>query len=193
MLVLAPIMEVPLFSPGIVADRSRERSELENEVTALFDDLRGPLLRYLSSFGLPMHDAEEVIQETFLSLFLHLRAGKPRSNIRGWLFRVAHNLGLKRRESNHRIVRVIAHSDECPLESQSDAAPDPEQRVASMQRRERLMAIVNALPEQDRQCLYLRAEGFRYREIAQVLGMSLGGVALAMARSLARLSSADGR
>ena len=38
----------------------------------------------------------------------------------------------------------------------------------------RLMAVVHALPEADQGCLRLRAEGLRYREIAAVLGMSLG-------------------
>jgi len=201
MLVLAPTMEVPpaehsierLFSSGISVERSREQSALENDVTALFDDLRGPLLRYLSSFSLSIQDAEEVTQEVFLSLFLHLRDGKPRSNIRAWIFRVAHNLGLKRRQTNHRIFRVVANADEYPVELLVDVAPDPEQQITSMQRRQRLLAIVNALPDQDRQCLYLRAEGLKYREIAQVLGISLGGVALALARSLARLVSVDGR
>jgi len=50
------------------------------------------------------------------------------------------------------------------------------------------MAVVEALPEQDRRCLFLRAEGLRYREIAEILDMSLGGVSLSLARSLARLA-----
>ena len=201
MLVLALTMEVPpadqsldrLFSSGIAIERSREQSILENEVTELFDDLAGPVLHYLLSFSLSLQDAEEVTQEVFLSLFLHLRDGKPRSNIRAWIFRVAHNLGLRRRESNHRISKVAANLHDCPVELLVDIAPDPEQQITSMQRRQRLLAIVNALPEQDRQCLYLRAEGLKYREIAKVLGISLGGVALALARSLSRLGSADGR
>ena len=201
MLVLALKMEVPpadqsldrLFSSGIAIERSREQSILENEVTELFDDLAGPVLHYLLSFSLSLQDAEEVTQEVFLSLFLHLRDGKPRSNIRAWIFRVAHNLGLRRRESNHRISKVAANPHDCPVELLVDIAPDPEQQITSMQRRQRLLAIVNALPERDRQCLYLRAEGLKYREIAQVLGISLGGVALALARSLSRLGSADGR
>jgi RNA polymerase sigma-70 factor (ECF subfamily) len=201
MLVLAPTMEFPpadqsidrMFSRTSAVERSREQSDLENEVTALFDDLRGPLLRYLSSFGLSLHDAEEVTQEVFLSLFLHLRAGKPRSNIRAWIFRVAHNLGLKCREKNYRILKAGVHPDDRPMELLVDGALDPEQHINATQRRERLLAVVNALPERDRQCLYLRAEGFRYREIAQVLGISLGGVALALARSLGRLTSVDAR
>jgi RNA polymerase sigma-70 factor (ECF subfamily) len=151
------------------------------------------LLRYLSTFGLPAHDQEEVIQEVFLSLFLHLRAGKPRTNIRGWIFRVAHNLGLKHREKNHRSLKMLADTDDYHVESHLDAAPDPEQHLFAIQRSERLLATVNSLPEQDRHCLFLRAEGLRYREISHVLGMSLGGVALSLARSLARLKEVDGR
>ena len=181
-----------LFSPDILAARSRELLDLENEVTALFDDLRGPLLRYLSSFGLCVHDAEEVTQEVFLSLFLHLRNGKPRSNIRGWIFRVAHNLGLKRRETSRRVLNVAASSDASTEALQLDAAPDPEQHLVSAQRRERLLAIVQALPERDRQCLYLRGEGFKYRDIARIVGISLGSVALSLARSLSRLGTVDG-
>jgi RNA polymerase sigma-70 factor, ECF subfamily len=183
-----------LLSPTLKAAEGASRpSSLENEVTRLFDDLREPLQRYLSSFGLSTQDGEEITQEVFLSLFLHLRDGKPRSNIRGWIFRVAHNLGLKRREKIQRTLKLVVNSDEFPVDTQPCAAPDPEQQISSVQRRTRLLAVVNALTEQDRQCLCLRAEGLRYREIAQVLEISLGSVALSLARSLSRLSAADDR
>src|SRR5580698_6547439 len=73
------------------------RDALAEDVISLFDQFRDPLLRYLSGFGLALQDSEDVIQEVFLSLFRHLRGGKPRDNLRGWLFRVAHNLALKQR------------------------------------------------------------------------------------------------
>jgi RNA polymerase sigma-70 factor (ECF subfamily) len=56
-----------------------------------------------------------------------------------------------------------------------------------------LQAVVRALPENDQHCLRLRSEGLRYREIATVLGMSLGAVSISLTRSLARLVRADGR
>jgi RNA polymerase sigma-70 factor (ECF subfamily) len=170
-----------------------EPSDLEREVTALFDDMRKPVLRYLSSFGLSPDDSEEVVQEVFCSLFLHLRAAKPRSNLRGWVFRVAHNLGLKRRETARRNIRVMLPATDCCLESQLDKAPNPEEQMSNLQRRMRLLAVVNALPEQDRRCLYLRAEGLTYRDIGSVLGMSLGGVAVSLKRSLSRLAEGNGR
>ena len=158
---------------------------LEVEVVSLFDELRGGLLRYLLSFGLTVPDGEEIVQEVFLSLFQHLRRGKSRSNLRGWVFRVAHNLALKRRMAGRLTAGEVAEG------SCLDPSPNPEDQLASNQRRERLQAVLRALPEQDRRCIHLRAEGLRYREIAEVLGMSLGAVALSLGRSLARLSRAD--
>jgi RNA polymerase sigma-70 factor (ECF subfamily) len=75
---------------------------LEYEIVDLFTQFRNPLLRYVSALGLPLSDGEEVVQEVFLALFQHLRQGKPRTNLKGWVFRVGHNLALKQRMRNGR-------------------------------------------------------------------------------------------
>jgi len=150
---------------------------------ALFSNLRKPLLRYLSTFGLAAHDAEEIVQEAFLALFEHLKRGKSRSNLQGWIFRVCHNMALKH------ISRARIRTGVITL--QADASPTPEELVVEAQRRERLQAVLQALPEQDRYCVCLRAEGLRYREIAEILGISLGSVSISLARSLARFERAD--
>lgn len=162
--------------------------ELEEEVTGLFEQWRGALLRYLSTFGLPRHDSEEVVQEVFLSLFSHLQRDKARTNLRGWLFRVAHNLALKQRDADRKTAGIAADADNLP-----HPALNPEEELASSRRQRQFSSILRALPEQDRRCLYLRAEGLRYREIAEVLGMSLGWVAASLERSLARFQRADQR
>jgi RNA polymerase sigma-70 factor, ECF subfamily len=119
-----------------------------------------------------------------------LRQGKPKDNLRGWVFRVAHNLALKARMSEQtRPDRV--ELDEAVAAEQVDPQPNPEQQLASGQRQTRLMATVRALPERDQHCLHLRAEGLRYREIAEILDMSLGAVSISLSRSLARLARAD--
>ena len=167
-------------------------SEIECEVIGLFDQFRNSLLRYALSFGLSVHDGEEVTQEVFLALFQHLREGKSRHNLRAWIFRVAHNLALKQRQANQRLSGG-RDSDEGRAEKQPDLAPSPEERVLSRQRQQHLMAVLQALPERDRCCLGLRLEGLRYREIAPVLGMSLGAVSISLTRSLARLMRANER
>jgi RNA polymerase sigma-70 factor (ECF subfamily) len=162
------------------------RERLEEEVVGLFERFRAPLLRYLVGCGLAFPDGEEVIQEVFLSLFQHLQAGKSRENLPGWLFRVAHNLALKRR---HRIRRDSEARTEAATEATVvDQGLSPEEQVVNTQTQKRLLAVVCALPEQDHRCLSLRAEGLLYREIAEILGMSLGAVSLSLARSLARMA-----
>jgi RNA polymerase sigma-70 factor (ECF subfamily) len=166
-------------------------SSLEEELVSLFDQFRYPLLRYLASFGLARPDGEDVIQEVFLSLFHYLRAGKSRDKLRGWLYRVAHNLALKRRYRTRQDLQARAVS--IPEITAVDPRPNPEDRMVNAQTRRRVLAVFQALPEQDRRCLSLRAEGLRYREISEVLDMSLGAVSLSLARSLARIARAAER
>jgi RNA polymerase sigma-70 factor, ECF subfamily len=158
----------------------------------LFDELRDRLLRYLLAVGLSVHDGEEIIQESFLLLFQHLQGGRSRQNLRGWIFRVARNLALKQRAANQARQRRIVEFGELFPKQSADRTPNPEEQLRGRQRQQRLLAVVNALPEQDQSCLCMRAEGLRYREIAQALGISLGSVSASVARSLQKLGRADG-
>ena len=171
------------------SQQARCSSDLELEVVALFDQYRRRLLGYVSAFGITGHDGEEVVQEVFLSLFCHLRLGKSRRNLRGWIFRVTHNLALKQRQANQR-SRETTEPERHP-ESAHHPGPNPEEQLLSAQRRRRLLSVLHSLSERDRLCFSLRAEGLRYREIAAILGISLGSVSMSLTRSLARLMRAD--
>jgi RNA polymerase sigma-70 factor (ECF subfamily) len=183
-------IELPISARSAAAPSS-QRPNLESEVVSLFDQLRNPLLRYVLSIGIRVQEAEEIVQDVFLSLYRHVRIGRSRSNLRGWVFRVAHNLALKQRESSRRQAGSPVGSGNV-AERSCDPAPDPEEQMFRSERRKRLLAVLHALPEQDQACLYLRAEGLRYREIADVLDISLGSVSISLTRSLARLHRADG-
>lgn len=180
----------PLSRPADAG--SQASSALEVEVVELFGELRERLLRYLLALGLSVHDGEEIVQESFLLLFQHLQRGKSRQNLRGWVFRVARNLALKQRAANQMRLRRNVEFDETLPDQSADRNPNPEEQLQSKVRQRRLLAVVRALPEQEQSCLCLRAEGLRYREIAEALGISLGSVAASLARSLAKLGRADG-
>jgi RNA polymerase sigma-70 factor, ECF subfamily len=177
-------------STSLRAGSENASTQLEEEVVGLFDSLRAPVLRYLLGIGLAVEDGEEIVQEVFLALFRHLREGKPRDNLRGWVFRVAHNLGLKRRAGMARHSNVAGEGETGEV---TDPSPNPEDQIATAQRQARLLAVLNALPEPDQACLHLRAEGLRYREIAEVVGMSLGAVSASLTRSMARMTRAAER
>lgn len=163
---------------------AKTRTELESVVVGLFDQFQERVVRYVLTCGLPLPDAEDVVQETFLSLFRHLELGRPRSNLSGWIFRVAHNLALKRRKSS-----LVFGVDRDHILAQQ-AAPDanPEAHFAFNQMHQRLRAVFEALPEQEQRCLHLRAEGLKYRDIARVLDISLGAVSASLSRALARMT-----
>ena len=166
-------------------------STAQDDVLCLFDACSSGLRRYIASFGLPAEVTEDVLQEVFLQLFRHLRLGRSRANLRGWIFCVGHNLALKQRAKAARRDRHEGAWDVALVDRVIDPAASPEQQLADDRRRRRLVAVVRALPERDRQCLLLRAEGLRYREIGSTVDLSLGGVAKSLARSITRLMNAD--
>jgi RNA polymerase sigma-70 factor (ECF subfamily) len=132
-----------------------------------------------------------VVQDAYVALFRHLALGRPRHRLAGWLFRVTRNLALKQRRAAG--APSIDPVSDPMFEGLVDPADTPEEHLAFTQRCQRLRSVVRALAPRDRQCVYLRSEGLSYRDIAAALGMSLGGVAKALARALARLASADRR
>lgn len=166
-------------------------TEIEREVVDLFERFRASILRYVLAFGLPVPDGEEIVQEVFLALFKHMIRRKSCRNLRGWIFSVAHNLALQKRSNNRRSRQEGLAVDRAITEEERDPSPNPEEQVLVVERQKRLLAVLAVLPEQDRWCLHLRAEGLRYREIADVLDISLGTVSASLTRSVNRLMSAD--
>lgn len=181
-------MSEPVFTLVIDTGRTVDTGSIEDQVVDQFDASRANLLRYLRTFpALTSQDGEEILQEAFLELFLHLKEGGARSNLAGWLYRVVHNLALKKVAQSKRDFETgqsLATEDVCSTE------PSPERVLLESESHQRTLSVVRALAEQDQRCLALRAEGLRYRDIAKVLGISLGGVAKSLERSLARIASA---
>lgn len=156
----------------------------------LFDALRDPLLRYVCSFGLSVSEGEDVVQDVFLALFKHLRGDGARTNLRGWVFRVAHNLALRHRARRRRAPDGVDAGEAGDFVR--DPGRDPEQQLARRRQLARATAVLGALSDTDRQCMVLRGSGLRYREIAGILGISLGSVAKSLTRSIARVQRAIG-
>jgi RNA polymerase sigma-70 factor (ECF subfamily) len=189
---LQSIVDVRLPSVTVEDDERIVAPEAaQKEVLHLFDQHSPRLRRYIGSFGLRAEAADDVLQDVFLSLFRHVLLGRSRHNLRGWIFQVGHNLALKHRRSASRSQRTERSWDDVLSESLVDPGDNPERQLAAAERQRRLRAVLRAMPERDRQCLYLRAEGLRYRDIARALDISLGSVAKSMTRAMTRLMNAD--
>ena len=158
---------------------------LHDRVTAAFEDSRLDVYHYVLRLGLSPAQAQEVTQEVFLRLFLKLREGEEIENTRGWIFRVAHNYGLQVRakEKGH----DVWNPDIDPVPSRE---ANPEQQLLGSEREARLRTALSQLSPQQRQVLHLRAEGLRYREIAETLGLATSTVNEFLRRAIAKLRSA---
>lgn len=165
------------------------RTPIEEQTLALFDELREPLLRYLVSLRLAPERSEEILQDTFLKLFEHLKSSRPDSNIRGWIFRVAHNLALRDLRTRRHEVLAGASVFDLPSQPAHDTGPNPEQQMILDQREARLLAALRKLPDIEQRCLHLRAEGLRYREISEVLHIGVSTVADCLHRAIGAIRS----
>lgn len=154
------------------------------EATKLFEELRKPLLRYLVCLGLSPDEAQDVAQDAFLSLHRHIASGGDQGNIRSWLFRVGHNQARNRQTSYDRRFAT-------PLDTSRDDMPDhrtPERELLTKEKFRQLRTAIRSLTEAERECLLLRAEGLRYREIGEVLGIAMSTVADSVDRAIRKLA-----
>jgi RNA polymerase sigma-70 factor (ECF subfamily) len=179
-------------SPEILAVLGQEGSAmpmtLSETVIAHFEQLGTPVFRYLLRRTHDTGRAEELTQETFLRLCRHLQEGRPLENPKAWLFTVANNLAVDASRTDSKVTDLDEHAWKEIEESRSGSQADPEKLVLQDERLDRLhMAVLN-LTSLQRECLHLRAEGLRYREIADMMGLSMSTVADAVRRATVKLA-----
>jgi RNA polymerase sigma-70 factor (ECF subfamily) len=163
-------------------DGSRGAEADPKRIAALiFEEQRVPMCRYLVSLGLRPAVASEIAQEAFLRLYRHLRSNGRSDNLRGWVFRVAHNLAV------NELKRAGTAVAEPPV-PETDPGGDPEQALLRKERLGRMQMAIRALPRRQQECLHLRAEGLRYREIAEALGIAVSSVAESLQRAMDTLA-----
>lgn len=165
-----------------MGDRELGAASLRDQVARLFEEAREDVYRYLLTLGLAPPQAQEAAQDVFLRLYVALKKGEEIRNPRAWIFRVAHNLGLKIRR--RRDLPSFAPGLEARI---PDPARDPEEDLLERERLRRIDRGIQELSEQQRNCLFLRMEGLRYAEIGAVLGIGAPTVGEFLRRAMAKL------
>jgi RNA polymerase sigma-70 factor (ECF subfamily) len=163
-------------------------SKRRSQVARLYDEIRPSLMAYLSGLGLSVDEAEDVIQDCFLQLVRHLANMRDEENLRGWLFRVAHNLTMDLFRNGKRYRAESVADDDSAAFEVADTSLSPEEVVIKREELRRVSAAMERLTEQQRYAVLLRAEGLRYREISAVLGMPTQRIGELVQRALARLA-----
>lgn len=170
-------------------DDPEGEARLEEQVGEVFDLLRDPIHRYLCRMIGRRPEAEDLTQEAFLRLYDRLRRGEGTIQVRPWLYRVAHNLAIDWIRAKGRHEMLWGDEREGGESSQViDKAPSAEQMLIAEERHRLVWRAVAQLSPQQRHCLYLRAEGLGYREIAEVLNISISSVSTFLGRGIRRIS-----
>ena len=122
-------------------------------------------------------DAEEVVQEAFLRVWVNAPRWRPHAAFRTWFYRIVFNLSLNRRR----------RAPSLPLDAAGDP-PDP--AVGAGERMERdetdrlLAAAIAALPDRQRAAIQLTyGEALSNAEAAAVLGTSVAGMESLLVRA----------
>lgn len=133
-------------------------------------------------------DAADMTQESFLKAWRNLESFQGNSAFSTWLYRLASNTCLDHLRSVKRKPQLSLVMEDEDGEAQAldvpDSAPSPEEQVIALDEQSRLNDALQALDEDQRQILILRAvNGLSYTEIAEALQLKEGTVKSRLARA----------
>jgi len=131
-------------------------------------------------------DTDDIVQDTFVRAYQHLRSFDHERPFQPWLFGIA----VKRCATHkRRMARMYVE----PLEAEHLALMEENNRswedaLTAKELRRKVHEAINALPPQQRAALVLfELEGWKIKEIADALGCAEGAVKTHLHRARARL------
>lgn len=132
------------------------------------------------------HDAEEIVQESFFKVFLHLPSFQHQSRLYTWIYRIAWNTSISRtRKGRDEISLESSGIDTNPFASESS---HPHTTIERLERVAMLRSALSAIENRHQRILMLREfEERSYQEIAELLAIPLGTVRSRLARARDRL------
>jgi RNA polymerase sigma-70 factor (ECF subfamily) len=123
-------------------------------------------------------EARDAAQEAFIRLYR--RPPQPETSLRAWLCRVATNVAVNDlRSGRRRACREARQVDVATSAEPTDGIAAANLRAEQALVRE----VLHALPVRSRELLLLRAEGFRYHEIASAIGVAPGSIGTLLTRA----------
>ncbi len=194
---------LPLLSDASVDDPELVR-RIANHDEAAFEIVmrryNGALYRVARAILKNAADAEDVLQESYLSAYRHIAHFRADAKLSTWLTRIVVNHALARRRSRHRSRNVVPfsqlHADEwidpAPVEA-DDSVNSPEQSTSRAEIRSLLEQKIQDLPVAFRTVFMLReVEELSGAETAECLSITEATVRsrLFRARGLLRESLA---
>ena len=156
---------------------NRDATRFEREALPILEAMYGAALRLTRNPA----DAEDLLQETGLKAYQSFHQFSPGTNLKAWLYRILTNAYISRyRKARREPVRVSVDGDPSfSLYDQiaSETGASPEEQILDRIPEDDVKKALEALPDQFRIAVLLAdVEGFSYKEIADITGVSIGTV-----------------
>jgi RNA polymerase sigma-70 factor (ECF subfamily) len=150
----------------------------EGDVSAyklVYDRYEQPLLRTALRMLRHREDAEDAVQVAFIKLYRGIQKFRYDSKFSTYLFRILMNVCFDQLEKKRKMRMQVLDSVNLSYHPRHDLRTELEEAI-------------HALPEQQRACFVLFAiEELKQSEIAEIMGLSLGGVKSNIYHAKARL------
>lgn len=128
-------------------------------------------------------EAEDLVQDTLVKALRAREQYQAGTNLKAWLFKILKNTFINRYHQGHRERTMLNTNLGDPVvdgwigSASLSAMRDPESQLLRPQLEQHIQAAVDRLPEEFRTVVLLAdAEGFAYREIAEIVGCPIGTV-----------------
>ena len=152
---------------------------------ALFRRYQPRLLAFCRRMVGSTEDAEDVLQEVFVSAYRAIRADERPINARPWLYQIARNRCLSH------LRRPVPSGGESIDLLERQGGPSTEDAVQRREELRRIVADVRELPETQRSALLLREiDAFSHEQIAEALDTTVPAVKSLLVRARAALTQA---
>jgi RNA polymerase sigma-70 factor (ECF subfamily) len=160
----------------------------------LFRRHKGLVWRVALGFFGNVQDAEDMTQDVFFTAHRKLAQFKGEASFRTWLHRITTNRCKNELRRRSRRLRTVSQPLEEAAAAAANGSPGPEAVTVRGRRLQRLALALESLPPEDRRVLQLvDLESAPYKEVAEVLEVSLGAVKMRVLRARARLREAFDR
>lgn len=141
----------------------------------LVESYQSQIIRYFFRMTGDTETARDLVQDTFLQVYKSLSKTTPDLPFKSWLYRIATNNVLQYRRKK-KSLPSLRPMDNPGFEAES-------QSVNKVTNEAEVQDILLRIPAKYRACMILHyIDGFKYREIGQMLGMSEDAVRMRVAR-----------